>query len=58
MPFRLCNVFATFQKVTTKAFNEYLNIMQIFLDNFSVYGTKKDHSGQLQNCLEKCNEMA
>lgn len=28
--------------------------MQIFLDNFSVYGSKKDHMGQFFKCLDKC----
>jgi hypothetical protein len=28
--------------------------MQVFLDNFNVYGSKKDHLGQLQKCLEEC----
>jgi hypothetical protein len=28
--------------------------MQVFLGNFSVYGSKRDHLGQLQKCLEKC----
>jgi hypothetical protein len=55
MPFGLCNALATFQKVVTNAFKEYLNkFMQVFLDNFSVYGSKKDHLGQLQKCLEEC----
>jgi len=55
MPFGPCNAFATFQKVVTKTFKEYLNkFMQVFLDKFSVYGSKKDHLGQLQKCLEEC----
>jgi hypothetical protein len=29
--------------------------MQIFLDDFYVYGDKKDHLEQLQKCLEKCS---
>jgi hypothetical protein len=28
--------------------------MQVFLDNFSVYGSKKDHLGQFLKCLDKC----
>jgi hypothetical protein len=28
--------------------------MQIFLDDFSVYGNKKDHLKKLQKCLEEC----
>jgi hypothetical protein len=55
MPFGLCNAPTTFQKVETKAFKEYLNkFMQEFLDNFSTYGSKKNHLSQLQKCLEEC----
>jgi hypothetical protein len=46
MPFGLCNVPTTFQKAMTKTFKEYLNkFMQVFLDNFNVYGREKDHLG-------------
>jgi hypothetical protein len=55
MPFGLCTVPATFKKVVTKTFKEYLNkFMKVFLNNFNVYGSKKDHLGQLQKCLEEC----
>jgi hypothetical protein len=55
MPFRLCNVPTTFQKVVAKTFKEYLNkFMQVFFDNFNVCGSKKDHLSQLQKCLEEC----
>jgi hypothetical protein len=41
--------------VVTKTFKEYLNkFMQVFMDDFSVYGSKKDHLGQLPKCLEEC----
>jgi hypothetical protein len=55
MSFGLCNVLATFQKVVTKTFKEYLNkFMQVFLNDFSVYGSKNDHLGQSQKCMEEC----
>ncbi len=55
MPFGLCNALTTFQKVITKMFKPYFNkFMQIFLDDFNVYGDKKDHLEQLPKCLEKC----
>ncbi len=39
LPFGLCNVSTTFQKVVTKTFKAYLNkFMQMFFDDFSVYG--------------------
>jgi hypothetical protein len=44
MPFGLCNAPPTFQKVVTKTFKPYLNkLLQVFLDDFSVYGNKKNH---------------
>jgi hypothetical protein len=55
MPFGLCNAPAIFQKVVTKTFKPYLNkFMQVFLDDFSVYGDKKNHLEQLQKCLKEC----
>jgi hypothetical protein len=40
MPFGLCNDPTTFQKMVTKTFKEYLNkFMQVFLDEFNVYGS-------------------
>jgi hypothetical protein len=51
--FGLCNAPPTFQKVVIKTFKPYLNkFMQVFFDDFSVYGDKKDHLEQLQKCLE------
>jgi hypothetical protein len=48
MPFGLCNAPATFQRVTTTTFQEYLrNFMEIFLDDFCIYSTWKEHA----NCL-------
>jgi hypothetical protein len=39
MPFGLCNVPTAFQKIIIQNFKEYLNnFMQIFPDDFSVYG--------------------
>ncbi len=47
MPFGLCNAFATFQKVITKMFEPlFKQIQQVFLDDFNVYGNKKDHLEQ------------
>jgi hypothetical protein len=55
MYFRLCNAFASFQKIVTKTFKPYLNkFMQVFLDDFSVYGDKKNHLKQLHKCLKEC----
>jgi hypothetical protein len=55
MPFGLCNAHIIIQKVVTKTFKPHLNkFMQVLLDDFSVYGDKKDHLEQLQKCLEEC----
>jgi hypothetical protein len=54
MHFRLCNAPTTLQKVVIKKFKPYLNkFMQVFLDDFSVYGDKKDHLEQLQIMLKR-----
>jgi hypothetical protein len=46
-----------FSKSGDQSFKEYMNkFMQVFLDDFSVYGSKKDHFGQLQKCLEDCKQ--
>ncbi len=43
LPFGLCNAPTNFQKAVTKTFKKYLNdFMEVFLDDFSVYGNKKD----------------
>ena len=48
MPFRLCNAPATFQRVMTEAFQEYLRkFMEIFLDDFAVFGTMEQHANYL-----------
>jgi hypothetical protein len=54
IPFGLCNAPATFQKVMTIAFQEYLRkFMEIFLDDFCIYSTCQEHA----NCLRKCFEQ-
>ncbi len=48
LSFGLCNAPTTFQKAVTKTFKKYLNdFMEVFLDDFSVYGNKK---GICNNC--------
>ena len=39
----------------TEVFGEYIPaFMQVFLDNFPVYGAWKDHLHHLRSCLERC----
>ncbi|XP_027178132.1 uncharacterized protein LOC113777297 [Coffea eugenioides] len=44
MPFGLCNAPATFQRCMMAIFSDYIEkIMEIFMDDFSVYGSSFDH---------------
>jgi hypothetical protein len=46
--FGLCNDHVNFQNMVIQTFKEYLNeFLQLFLDNFSVYGNKNNHTNQL-----------
>jgi hypothetical protein len=39
--------------VVIQTFKEYLNdFLQLFLDSFSVYGNKNNHTNQLMNFME------
>lgn len=47
----------TFQRGIMKIFVDYLDkCMKLFLDDFIVYGTKKDHIKHLEKWLIKCRE--
>ena len=42
-----------FQRIISEVFGEYIPaFMQAFLDDFAVYGTRKDHLHHLWLCLE------
>ena len=46
---------ATFQRTITEIFGEYIPaFMQVFLDDFAVYGTAAEHFQHLQLCLKCC----
>jgi hypothetical protein len=52
MLFRLSNTLTTFQKIVTQIFKEYFNdFMQLFLDDFNVYGNKEKHLNYLKKCM-------
>ena len=43
MPFGLCNAHATFQRSMTAIFFDFCEkIIEVFMDDFSVYGTSFD----------------
>ena len=57
MPFGLCNAPATFQRVMTVAFQDYLrHFIEIFLDDFCVFSTKKTHEECLSKCFAQCKK--
>ena len=59
MSFGLCNAFATFQKAITSAFQQYLrSFINIFLDDFCVYGSKANHVECLLSVLNNVKSMA
>ena len=57
MPFGLMCAPSTFQRGMMKIFEDYLDkLMKVFLDDFTVYGTKEDRIENLEKCLIKCRE--
>ncbi|XP_042449055.1 uncharacterized protein LOC122033980 [Zingiber officinale] len=58
MPFGLCNAPATFQRCMMAIFSDMIeNIMEVFMDDFSVYGTNFDTClSNLVNVLQRCEE--
>ena len=55
MMFGLKTAPATFQRTITDIIGDYIpTFMQVFLDDFAVYGTRGQHLGHLQLCLVRC----
>jgi len=55
MPFGLCNAPATFQRAMMVIFNDFLrNFMEVFIDDFCVYGSTADHPEHLRQTFERC----
>ena len=56
MPFGLCNALATFQRCMTSMFSELAKeVMEIFMDDFTIYGSSFEHCLQnLGTVLHKC----
>src|SRR3954467_1953584 len=58
MPFGLCNAPATFQRCMSAIFHGFCEeIVEVFMDDFSVYGTSFDHClHNLNKVLQRCEE--
>ena len=58
MPFGLCNAPATFQRCMSAIFHGFCEeIVEVFMDDFSVYGTSFDHYlHNLDKVLQRCEE--
>ena len=59
MPFGLCNAPATFQRYMTFIFFDFCEkIVEVFMDDFSVYGTSFDDClHNLDKVLQRCEEI-
>ncbi|GJX60246.1 reverse transcriptase domain-containing protein [Tanacetum coccineum] len=58
MPFVLCNSLATFQRCMTAIFHELIeDSMEVFMDDFSVFGNSFNHClKNLEKKLKRCEE--
>ena len=57
MMFGLQTAPTTFQRIIMEIFAEYIpGFMQVFLDDFIVFGETSDHLRHIQVCLQKCRE--
>ena len=58
MPFGLCNAPATFQRCMSAIFHGFCEeIVEVFMDDFSVYGNSFDHYlHNLNNVLQRCED--
>jgi hypothetical protein len=55
MMFGLKTVPATFQRIIMEIFEEYIpGFMQVFLDNFAMFGSRKMHLQHVEMCLQMC----
>ena len=55
MMFGLKTAPATFQRIISENFEDFIpGFMQVFLDDFAVYGQQSEHLAHLRLCLERC----
>jgi len=59
MPFGLCNALATFQCCIMAIFFDFIkDIMEVFMDDFSVYGATYDHYlNNLSKDFQRCGDV-
>jgi hypothetical protein len=59
MPFGLCNAPATFQRCMSAIFRRFFEeIAEVFMDDFSVYGTSFDNClHNLDKVLQRCEKL-
>ena len=56
MMFGLKTALATFQRIIMEVFGEFIPaFMQVFLDDFAVFGSKGEHLAHLDKCLQHCH---
>ena len=60
MSFRLCNAPSTFQRCMMTIFADLIeNIMEVFMDDFSMYGCSFDNClNNLEVVLQRCREKS
>jgi hypothetical protein len=57
MMFGLKTALPTFQRIIMEVFEEYIpRFMQVFLEDFAVFGTRMAHLQHVKLCLKKCRE--
>ena len=58
MSFGLKNGPPAFSEVASRVFEPYLSsFMRVFMDDFSVFGSKAMHLSHLRNCFERCRKF-
>src|SRR5450759_588711 len=57
MPFGLCNAPGMFQRLMMNIFHDFLRkFLEVFIDDFAVYGKAKDHVDHLRMTFQRCRE--
>lgn len=57
MPFGLCNALGTFQRIMMIMFQDFLRkFLEIFIDDFCMYGASSKHLDHLQQTFQRCRE--